>query len=524
MDYSGLFNGNVSKANIGYQLTATTRQDLEYRYGYDGLDRLVEAQTPTDPDFAAYNYDSQGRLTFKKEGTNEIPQYAYVAGKNQLNNLPGHSNPIKAAADNYVYDPEGNLVLDRSKNIVIDYDYQGLPVAFRTYNSIPTEALTWLDVQNNCLATNFGKIQTERLEVVYDPFGQRTLKKRVVGTAETWTAYVGEFSELTATVSAGPWTLSSVNHWTPMGLRGRRESGGAEFLYLTDAQGSVRMGLNSTGAVVDARDYRPYGQPDIFVGGAAGKSRQGYTNKELDGETGLTYFGARYLDQEVGVWTAVDPMEQYHNSYSFVGGDPINFIDRWGLEGEPLPQVNPKPGDATHTINNIDVKGIGPSSTNIVVVTPMMNIDVDRSNGDVPAPAGLGPLDLAQKGLDEVQEGLDELDFQKGGAKVFRKAEAGGFRDENGKVNRGAVAKASLILTVGVLVDAQGRVLRGAGPSSRALARALRAAGNVPPPGSAAHHIVSRKETAPADPARAILSKFGIGINAAENGVFLPAK
>jgi RHS repeat-associated protein len=58
------------------------------------------------------------------------------------------------------------------------------------------------------------------------------------------------------------------------------------------------------------------------------------TEKEEDQETRLTYFGARYLDAELGSWTAADPMRQYHNGYSFVGGNPINFVDPWGLEGE----------------------------------------------------------------------------------------------------------------------------------------------------------------------------------------------
>jgi hypothetical protein len=58
-------------------------------------------------------------------------------------------------------------------------------------------------------------------------------------------------------------------------------------------------------------------------------------------------------------------------------------------------------------------------------------------------------------------------------------------------------------------------------PSSRALGRALEAAGHARPPGSAAHHIVAGSAPG-ADVARAVLSKFGIGINEAANGVFLP--
>jgi len=63
---------------------------------------------------------------------------------------------------------------------------------------------------------------------------------------------------------------------------------------------------------------------------------------------------------------------------------------------------------------------------------------------------------------------------------------------------------------------AQGRA------SSPALGRALEASGVSRPPGYAAHHIVAGRDD-PADFARIVLRRFGIGINDAENGAFLPA-
>ncbi|MFO0228680.1 AHH domain-containing protein, partial [Gemmatimonas sp.] len=57
-------------------------------------------------------------------------------------------------------------------------------------------------------------------------------------------------------------------------------------------------------------------------------------------------------------------------------------------------------------------------------------------------------------------------------------------------------------------------------PSSRALGRALEAAGYARPPGAAAHQIVASGAKRAA-PARAVLERFGIGINDAANGAFL---
>lgn len=48
----------------------------------------------------------------------------------------------------------------------------------------------------------------------------------------------------------------------------------------------------------------------------------------------LYYFGARYYDAELGIFTSTDPADQFWNTYSYCGGDPINLVDPDGTEGE----------------------------------------------------------------------------------------------------------------------------------------------------------------------------------------------
>jgi len=74
-----------------------------------------------------------------------------------------------------------------------------------------------------------------------------------------------------------------------------------------------------------------------------------------------------------------------------------------------------------------------------------------------------------------------------------------------------------------VFFGALGKTARqAAAPSSRKLARALEAAGQARPPGAATHHIVAGRAQK-AEPARAALERFGIGIDDAANGMFLPS-
>jgi RHS repeat-associated protein len=60
-----------------------------------------------------------------------------------------------------------------------------------------------------------------------------------------------------------------------------------------------------------------------------------FTGKELDPETGLYYFGARYYDPRVSVWLSVDPMageRSWVSPYAYCSNNPENKIDPDGMD------------------------------------------------------------------------------------------------------------------------------------------------------------------------------------------------
>ena len=88
----------------------------------------------------------------------------------------------------------------------------------------------------------------------------------------------------------------------------------------------------------------------------------------------------------------------------------------------------------------------------------------------------------------------------------------------------GLEARAAMVETeaAGAEIRAATMAAESVAPSSRALGQALEAAGFARPTEAAAHHIVAGGAEAAA-PARAVLERFGISVNDAANGVFLPA-
>jgi RHS repeat-associated protein len=114
-------------------------------------------------------------------------------------------------------------------------------------------------------------------------------------------------------------------------------------MYVTDAKGELYEHL----------EYFPFGE--TFVEESSNTQRTPYlfTAKELDEETQLYYFGARYFDPQTSVWQSPDPlMTEYlpivgvagglsgmggvFNSrnlqlYGYAGQNPVTYIDLEGL-------------------------------------------------------------------------------------------------------------------------------------------------------------------------------------------------
>ncbi|SHE86096.1 RHS repeat-associated core domain-containing protein [Flavobacterium fontis] len=60
-----------------------------------------------------------------------------------------------------------------------------------------------------------------------------------------------------------------------------------------------------------------------------------FNGKELDEETGLYYYGARYYNPKVSIWLSVDPHAERYPSwspYNFVFNNPLIFIDPDGRD------------------------------------------------------------------------------------------------------------------------------------------------------------------------------------------------
>jgi len=77
--------------------------------------------------------------------------------------------------------------------------------------------------------------------------------------------------------------------------------------------------------------YAPFGEQLSATGSSP--NMLGYTGRELDSETGLYYYRARYYDPEIGRFLNEDPLgfEAGKNFYAYCKNNPINFNDPTGF-------------------------------------------------------------------------------------------------------------------------------------------------------------------------------------------------
>ena len=106
------------------------------------------------------------------------------------------------------------------------------------------------------------------------------------------------------------------------------------YFYHSDHLGSSSLITNLDGEVTQHIEYIPYGEVFIEERNNVWNTPYLFNAKELDEETGLYYYGARYLNPMDAMWLSVDPLfEKYvgMSPYNYCAGNPVKFIDPDGM-------------------------------------------------------------------------------------------------------------------------------------------------------------------------------------------------
>ena len=102
------------------------------------------------------------------------------------------------------------------------------------------------------------------------------------------------------------------------------------FFFHSDHLGSTSYITDDKGNITQYDAYLPYGELLVDEHSSSEEMPYKFNGKEFDEETGLYYYGARYMNPVTNLWYGVDPLAEKYASisnFSYRHGNPIILVD-----------------------------------------------------------------------------------------------------------------------------------------------------------------------------------------------------
>ena len=105
------------------------------------------------------------------------------------------------------------------------------------------------------------------------------------------------------------------------------------FFYHSDYLGSTSYITDDKGNITQYDSYLPYGELLVDEHSSSEDMPYKFNGKEMDAETGLYYYGARYMNPVTSLWYGVDPLAEKYASmggYVYTLDNPVKLVDTDG--------------------------------------------------------------------------------------------------------------------------------------------------------------------------------------------------
>lgn len=301
-EYDGLDRLNRLKHMKG----ANTLVDFQYQFNtVNNITQLIDGSGPHN-----YTYDNRDRLTAATHPNQTNETYTLDDVGNRTASHQGSSytyQPFNRLTDangtTFTYNTNGNLIskTDASGSWTYAWDYED-----RLQQASKSGSVT--------------------VSYSYDALGRRI--QRTSSSGQT-TKFIYDGADVLRDLDGSGATIADYLNGPGIDNKLRQISGGTVSYFVADHLGTTRAFADASGDLTSALSYDSFG--NVTSGSAS--TRYTYTGREVDSETGLSYYRARWYDSQAGRFISEDPIGFAGglNWYSYVDNNPVAAGDPWGL-------------------------------------------------------------------------------------------------------------------------------------------------------------------------------------------------
>ncbi len=300
--------------------TISCSADFFSAYIYDALYRLVSADYPGIAFDENFTYDAVGNRSTHTQGT-AVHAYEYVPSSNRLKAI--HTGTVMGMIEkSFTYNDEGQLTSQTGIGAkTLAWDQKGRPTSITPSgiiaNTFSYDPMDRRIARSDSRGIHSAFLEGDHLEAIYSSTQLQAKYMRGSVIDEVVNGY--QFD------TAGNWTNYTYHH---------------------DRLQSVMGQSGHDGTILATQSYTAFGESRGTTGTTSNNTLQ-YTGRELDTDSGLYQYRARYYSAPEGRFISEDPkgFGAGVNFYAYTNNNPVNANDPSGEE----PNVPYPTNIAAHT-------------------------------------------------------------------------------------------------------------------------------------------------------------------------------